>query len=192
MSNDFASALRDEIAALESALSLDPRVAKLRELKRIAAQFYHDSQADSNGRGSQRPNPLMAGTKNATTSRRRASPERDRILEEAERLVRESAGGPVPTKAVFAALQESGIDIPGNKPINYVSAVLSTSGRLVANGRRGWTMRTEGNFEHVEDKGEVSDEAEDHAPSPDELRDAALEREADERSEASVNLDGFG
>jgi hypothetical protein len=58
---------------------------------------------------------------------------------------------PIKTADLLVALQANGINIGGNEPVNSLSALLSTSGKFLAHGRSGWTLKPSNDGTQVSD-----------------------------------------
>lgn len=144
---DFLEALDGEIAKLEAELRADLRYRRLLELQRVRA-LYSESHDDT-------PRGVSGSVRLGTTlrpggafdsglaqtvkrHRRAASPERQRALD-AARMYLENRKGPVPTRVLFEHIEDLGIEIPGEKPLNNLSAMLSNSPDFESHGRAGWT-----------------------------------------------------
>ena len=155
MANPFLVALDQEIALLEAELKSDIRYQRLEEAQLLRA-LYPREDPFSPPVGSSEPISNRMGTK-------RSQSERERIIEGAEMYVRNRVG-PVPTIDILDHLDSLlGIKIGGERPVNNLSATLSTSGKFRANGRRGWTLASEPDYEpnaqadqDAEDEGEAS------------------------------------
>jgi hypothetical protein len=104
----------------------------LRELKRVQS-LYNGLPANIAIR--HRIQPARAAP------RRSGSPERKAILEQAKQYI---AGRDYPTTTaeIFDVLSLV-IQIPGEKPKNNLSAMLSNSDEFVSHGRAGWTLASE-------------------------------------------------
>ena len=147
----FIAALDAELEALHNTLATDPTFVKWRELQRIRG-LYSQVSADVVLSG---PSGMTAvqvkhtpvqqspsrGEVDAGPRGRRPDPSRSRAVQEAETIIRAANGDPVPTSDIFEELQGQGITIPGERPLNNLSAMLSNSGLFAANGRRGWTLK---------------------------------------------------
>lgn len=147
MPSNFAKALDDEIVAIEDELHADPRYSKLTELKRVRDQFYGSEANASASDPAARALHAIGAALNLVSAGRRQSPNRDRILSEAATLILASNGEPVPTSVIYERLVNTGINVPGEKPVNNLSAMLSNSGRFKAHKRRGWTIAEPRNSE---------------------------------------------
>lgn len=169
MSSGFVAALDQEIAKLENELRADVRYAKLAELKRVRDRFYASQPKRDPAQAAlvaiEEALSLIGG--------RKPSPNRDRILSEAEALVRSSGSEPVPTSTIHDHLLSIGIVIAGDKPVNNLSAMISNSRRFKAHGRRGWTMLNAGEIaealldelpDNVEGPNEAASDEDDEIP----------------------------
>ncbi len=147
----FIAALDAELEALHDVLAADPTFVKWRELQRIRS-LYGQASADAILSGASETTIVQSkqmpiqqapskGETDAGARGRRADPSRTRAVREAETIIRAANGDPVPTSDILEQLQEQGIAVPGERPSNYLSAMLSNSGLFVANGRRGWTLK---------------------------------------------------
>lgn len=150
-----------EIQALERSLEDEPRFLKLRELYRIR-RLYTSSVAPMNGVDlGHRPAPVEAPQRKPAT--RKVSPETEQVIAETEFFLQGNAS-PIPLRNLYHhVVNVRGCKIGGKDPVNGLSAMLSRSGRFVAHGRSGWTLRprapTAGDSETSEPK--ESDEAPD-------------------------------
>ena len=147
----FIAALDTELETLHSLLAGNPTFVKWRELQRIRG-LYSQASADvvlSAPSGTTvvqaKHTPIQQassrGEADVGTRGRRPDPSRSRAVQEAETIIRASNGDPVPTSDILEQLQEQGIAVPGERPLNNLSAMLSNSGLFAANGRRGWTLK---------------------------------------------------
>lgn len=141
MANDFSTALRAEIAQLEASLEADVRFRRLRELRRVL-DLYPAPQKSQGLFVESSPEALAHWVSNRVVSSRRASPERAKALDVAK-LFLANRVGPTPTREIYEHLVSLGINIPGEVPVNNLSAMLSNSGEFFSNGRTGWTLRGE-------------------------------------------------
>ncbi len=167
MADSFKSALDAEITEIEGELERDPRFLKLRELKQLRSRFYSQ---DGFGVGTPSPSTNGPGVVTVTPRIRRPVPDRDRILALSQAII-ELSVEPVPTSEIYKDLGEQGITIPGEKPVNNLSAILSNSGLFTANGRRGWTMRKAGDPAGTPDESNEDDEG---TPPPKEQSERQL------------------
>ena len=133
MSADFVTALDAEIATLEAELRADPRYQKISELRRVRDLYK------GTGGGAFTPRVFQ---QTATQRPKRARSElRQQILDAAEEMLR---GRTEPTTtAENYDVDNQDIDIPGQKPRNNLSAMLSNSPRFRSHGRDGWTLASE-------------------------------------------------
>jgi hypothetical protein len=148
--SQFLPSLDVEIARLEKAIETIPEVVKLRELKRVRALYQQDvthyapTSPLFHMTTSPLLNPAAMRSIETTTPGRKMSAERQRALDViAEQLA--GVRGPIRTVTLLEMLTGAGIEIGGNDPLNNLSALLSTSGRFVAHGRSGWTLKSEEN-----------------------------------------------
>jgi hypothetical protein len=154
----FTQALDAEIAALEQEIGADPRLVKLRELKRVRA-LYGTPPPASNGEAALNDsvpsqlrgenltslfnNHVMSTTalqrESARTPGRKPSPERIRAMTEAVGFLR---GKTEPTKTadIYAHLLSRGIRLAGDDPQNNLSAMLNKAPEFQSHGRIGWTL----------------------------------------------------
>jgi len=128
VSTNFIAALDAEIRDLESELEADPRYQKLRELKRVQDMYSGQGSASV----TQRPAPQRAAP------RRAGSPERKAILEKAKEFI-SGRNIPTTTAEIFDHVSRF-VEVPGEKPKNNLSAMLSNSDDFVSHGRAGWTL----------------------------------------------------
>jgi hypothetical protein len=158
----FKRALDDEITALERDIEADPRLVKLRELKRIRA-LYGDANgpvapwvvasppqpaspapasSPQNNAEAYAPlfkvDPIPATSTNRTPGRK-PSPMRVRALTEAYDLCRGKTE-PTRTADIYAHLVAQGIQLAGDDPQNNLSAMLNKSPNFRSHGRKGWTL----------------------------------------------------
>lgn len=148
----FIVALDAELEALHNVLSTDPTFVKWRELQRVRG-LYGQASVDLAVSGTNgttvfqaKQVPARADADNGVRGRR-ADPGRTRAVQEAEAIIRDANGDPVPTSDILDKLQDHGIVVPGERPLNNLSAMLSNSGLFTANGRRGWTLKQDGENE---------------------------------------------
>ena len=140
---DFVSSLNLEIDRLEKAIEDIPEVRKLRELQRVRALYMNEYPEPGRSAASRLAASLAANltAEYAPSSPgRKMSPERQQAIE----FVSVHLNGqvsPIKTADLLQTLQVNGIHIGGNDPINSLSALLSTSGKFLAHGRSGWTLR---------------------------------------------------
>ena len=163
MSDEFVQALETEIAKLRAALERDIRFLRLRELERVRDLYVSPKEGET-------PSLAADGTKSERLRTkppvRQASPERTKAIETA-RLYVTNRAGPVPTADIYEHLTGLGIAIPGQNPVNNLSAIISNSGIFKANGRAGWTLRKPDDAEAPEEEEEEEDQ--------DDLEQRALE-----------------
>ncbi len=150
MSADLLAAMAKEVEALRAELAEDPRYLKLRHLEALTSLYRGDPDQ-----------PVFAHTSSAQPqfkpSTRKTNPERARAIEAATLLVRNRIG-PVSTIDVLDHLSSMGISIGGVEPRNNLSAMLSNSGLFTSNGRKGWTIRKEGDPAEKDDPAESDDD----------------------------------
>lgn len=130
--SDFIAALDLEIRNLEKAVEAIPDVVKLRELQRIRALYTSETVARVVG-------PLIAKYA-ASPPGRKMSVDRQQALDFVSKHLR-MAISPVKTAILSEQLVNNGINVGGADPVNSLSALLSTSGKFVAHGRSGWTLK---------------------------------------------------
>jgi hypothetical protein len=131
MRTDFVAALDAEIAELERQLLAIPIFAKLSQL-RCVRELYVVSE-ESRGRATSGSGD-MASRRDA-----RASRKKEQLLQAAADKL-EGRSVPTPTADLYASLTADGLEIPGQKPRNYLSALLSHNARFQSHGRAGWTL----------------------------------------------------
>jgi hypothetical protein len=137
---DFTTALDLEIKHLEEIVESIPEVVKLRGLQRVRAIYLSHSSAHRMEASRVSQDLARALTSSASSPGRRMSPERLQAIEFVSvHLSGQSA--PVKTVDLHHALEANGINIGGSDPVNGLSALLSTSGKFVAHGRSGWTLK---------------------------------------------------
>lgn len=133
----FAEAMRTEIAGLETELTRDVRYIRLRELRKLLS-LYGEDDSYSNVK-----EPTVAtaapSAKRVRQSPRQTSPQRDNALSAVREFVI-SRKDVVPTRDILTHLLSIGINVSGAKPLNNLSAIISTSGEFEAHGRSGWTL----------------------------------------------------
>jgi hypothetical protein len=162
----FADEIDKEIKSLEQSLEADPRMQKIRELRRIRALYDRTQGAMIFGHIPAKPMtfagggdalPLKTAVNTSSVSDealfqgwmthhltrkpggRRPSPERLRAVSAAKKFVRGKIG-PVPISAIFEHLCTLGITIKGSDPKNNLSAMLSNTEGFNSHGRSGWTL----------------------------------------------------
>lgn len=158
MSTGFKEALEREISDLEKSLEADPRFIKLRELQRLANLYTPGAQvADAFkmvfgslatntrvvGVGGMSPPRAFAGggevVLNVDGQRRAQALNRQRVLEDAENILRGRAD-PTKTSDLYDDLIAAGHEIGGDDPKNNLSAMLSKSPLFRSHKRAGWTL----------------------------------------------------
>ena len=158
MSTGFKEALEREISDLEKSLEADPRFIKLRELQRLASLYTPGAQvADAFkmvfgslatntrvvGVGGMSPPRAFAGggevVLNVDGQRRAQALNRQRVLEDAENILRGRAD-PTKTSDLYDDLIAAGHEIGGDDPKNNLSAMLSKSPLFRSHKRAGWTL----------------------------------------------------
>jgi len=126
----FLTSLDGEITAQESQIrQCRMRLAALRAVRKR----YTEGQIVGTWDRVQPP-----PSKQLRSPRRRQS-QKDTIVGAVLDMLRHESA-PVPTKTILDALLKSGIRVGGGNPARFLSVVLSTSGRFVAHGHRGWTL----------------------------------------------------
>jgi hypothetical protein len=150
MSN-FTAALDQEIQHLEKIVEAIPEVVKLRELQRVRA-LYGPSAGVGQARGFAEVSTTVSG------AGRKMAPERQRAIEFVS-VHLTGQTNPIKTADLLLALQGNGIDIGGSDPVNSLSALLSTSGRFVAHGRSGWTLKRDADGSVPLTRTEIDDES---------------------------------
>ncbi|MEH2473000.1 hypothetical protein V1281_005810 [Nitrobacteraceae bacterium AZCC 2161] len=157
----FTQALDAEIAALETEIEADPRLVKLRELKRVRAlydapvvaahpsTFSVGSQHFSSQHFVQSVNRLANAASTAAqlamegipprTPGRKPSPERVLAMKEAAEFLK-GKNEPVKTADIYAHIESLGIPIGGEDPQNNLSAMLNKAPEFQSHGRAGWTL----------------------------------------------------
>ncbi len=155
----FLQALRAEIEVLEGELLLDVRYRKLRELQQVRRLYDPEEATPAEER-----TLGVSSVRGGTVRVHRVNTERVRALD-AARMFIVNRVGPVPTTDVLEHLSSMGIQIGGNEPRNTLSAMMSNSELFTSNGRKGWTIRQEGDPAERPDN-DRSDPAEDRSPAP--------------------------
>ena len=144
---DFTAALDLEIKQLERVVEAIPEVVKLRELQRVRALYINEHPEPGRSAASRLarslaesltidPAPLSPG--------RKMLPERQQAIAFATVHLTGQVT-PIKTADLLSTLRAHGINIGGNDPVNSLSALLSTSGKFVAHGRSGWTLKPSNN-----------------------------------------------
>lgn len=146
MGSDFVTALDDEIASLEASLKGHPTVVKLEELKRVR-NLYSGGVVFSRTESGV-PQELQANAIPVGARRNRGGGERQRILDDAAKYIYGKTH-PTLTSEIFRHLSTL-YNIPGSKPKNNLSAMLSNSDMFDSHGRSGWTLRDSGESEASE------------------------------------------
>lgn len=139
MGQNFEGALMMEIAELEAELSQDSRFIRLKALRDVLS-LYQDPRLEKNAKASE--TSVSAAARTPSRGGNRRSPERVRIVE-AARLHILNRMGPVPTREILSHLNDIGIVVTGNPPLNNLSAMLSNSEEFMSHGRSGWTLITD-------------------------------------------------
>jgi hypothetical protein len=143
MAHDFIKAMDDEIAGLEAELARNPRYVKLKELRRLQALYAEEAI----------PNARASGRRAVRTKTgRRASPQRQAIIDSAAGILRAHLDQhlptlPMSTPNLLALLTASGVKVTGKNPRNNLSAILSASEQFESHGRAGWTLAAPENTE---------------------------------------------
>ena len=143
MATDFPTALRAEIAQLEAALEADVRYRRLRELRRVLDLYPAPQPPQAFAPVDRQAIEALANWAHSGTNRaitRRASPERAKALDVAK-LFLTNRSGPTPTREIYEHLVSLGISVPGEVPVNNLSAMLSNSSEFFSHGRSGWTLK---------------------------------------------------
>lgn len=113
---------------------LDAEIVELQEKLQLAKALADATRAYEQAMGRTIHHRGEVTTRQRSRSTGRASP----VMQETEKIaaeLMEARGGPVPTADVVKAMEDQGVSIPGDKPINVVSARLSNNPRFKA--RRG-------------------------------------------------------
>jgi hypothetical protein len=149
----FVQSLQSEIDALEASLrtSPDPRVTKLRELKKVLA-LYHGEAISPGPKRSESPASQKRG--------RRISPERQAAIEATIVILRQ-ATRPLKTAALYEMISDLGVRIGGANPVNNYSALLYGRDEFHSHRRGGWTLREE----EIRPNAAMEDEADDNTPA---------------------------
>lgn len=124
MSN-FIAAVDAEIAELERQLAAHPAYCKLRELRRVRAIYSAEAPRSAPAQ----VRPMASGAGGAIVAA-----VREFIADRTE---------PTPTREILEMLARKGIAVGGANPQNVVSSSLSKAPDIQANGRKGWTLKTE-------------------------------------------------
>lgn len=140
--SDLIPAIDREIAELEEAIRADPRQHKLKALKELRSLYTGTSTSEDVSAAAAPKTSLFDAY--AKRARRRADPERVRLLEEVESLLKVLGPEPTKTADLYEMISASGHNIGGADPRNNLSAILFNSGRFMSHGRKGWTVRPEG------------------------------------------------
>jgi len=160
---DFTAALDLEIDHLQKIVEAIPEVVKLRELQRVRAIYL--SHDHGHRMEASRLAQSLAQALAPSSPGRKMSAERVQALEFVSvHLTGQTA--PVKTVDLHRALEANGINIGGADPVNGLSALLSTSGKFMAHGRSGWTLKPSANDEKTATPTVINEEiASDHAAS---------------------------
>lgn len=140
MSQQFLTALMEEISSLEAELQQDVRYRRLTELRKLLRLYENNARsAPESSLGANGTSDSVYGIRRGRVLiQRRSSPERQKILELAYTYVG-NRSDPVPTKEILAFLEGEGSRVPGENAINNLSAMLSNSELFSSHGRSGWT-----------------------------------------------------
>ena len=150
MSAALISAIKNEIESLETSIFQDIRWICARELRKIL-ELYKDKEGTSENDG--QPQSVARTNRwrrNAevikpgiVSSRapggRKPSPEREQAVELAKTLLNGKTV-PTTTRDILTYIQSEGHSVPGEVPVNNLSAMLSNSNDFVSHGRSGWTL----------------------------------------------------
>ncbi|MCO5064794.1 MAG: hypothetical protein M9924_10275 [Rhizobiaceae bacterium] len=139
MSDTLVKALDGEIAQLERKLAANPDYIKLAEVRRLRALYLGERQHTQIDNPPAPTGVVRRPSLVGNTSRSRTSTERQKIVDAAKDYIREFIN-PTKTADIFAFLERAGFHIPGEKPQNNLSAMLSNSPDFVSHGRAGWTL----------------------------------------------------
>ena len=145
MSRDLMDAVKAEIARLEKELEHDLRYRCLEHLRHVLA-LYGEASADvasAVSRGEVVERAADSAARAATRHRRvhrLPSPERARAMLAAKDFLVDRVN-PISTRAIMEHLNSLGIEVPGIKPLNNLSAMLSNTDDFESHGRKGWTVR---------------------------------------------------
>jgi hypothetical protein len=144
----FLTALDEEIRSLHESLDNDPRFIKLRELEHVRALYNGNPVSPTESLpvmqsyvpDSERLSGAI-GMGMLAARGRRISHERQAAINEVREFL---LGKTEPTKTadLYDHLKSKGIKIGGSDPLNNLSALLSMSSVFQANGRSGWTLKT--------------------------------------------------
>ena len=146
MSSALIQVIKSEIADLERSLENDIRTIRVRELRKVL-ELYGD-KIESHPRVSQgvsifnvAEGPALPGmgTSRPATGGRRPSPEREQAISAARQFL-SGRKAPAPTREILAYVENEGVSVPGEVPLNNLSAMLSNSDDFVSHGRTGWTL----------------------------------------------------
>lgn len=134
MSNDFASQLQREIAALEAELANDPRFLKLEKLREVLALYNErETHSDDRAKNADRSDaPSGPPVRTPTPNRLQAESLSAQLLEGRDR--------PTPTREIYDYLLAHGVEIGGKQPTSNLSAILSKNDKFKSVGRSGWLL----------------------------------------------------
>lgn len=65
------------------------------------------------------------------------------IIEKAVQILPPASAGPMMTRDLVERLEKAGVSVRGTNKVNALSALLARSSKLIAHGRRGWTLAEE-------------------------------------------------
>lgn len=142
MSDEFLNQLAKQIALLEAELAETPTYRRLKK----AMALYDEYAAPQGGDGL--PSSSAEARKDACGKnersevkplRRQRNEATQAILDAVVELLRD-ADGPMRTSNILAILREQGHEIPGEKALNNLSAMISYSKMFQAHGKSGWTL----------------------------------------------------
>jgi hypothetical protein len=152
MSAVLISAIKNEIENLEASIFQDIRWIRARELRKIL-ELYKDKDGTTENDGASQsvartPPPgrrnVEVDPKSGVTSPRmpggrRPSPEREQAIELAKTFL-SGKTVPTPTRDILTHIQSEGHSVPGEVPVNNLSAMLSNADDFKSHGRSGWTL----------------------------------------------------
>ncbi len=125
---------------------LDSIDAEIREMGRVIDQVQAASASPTCGDGFMakamtREHVLPIGRVQTREQALPITPIKSSLTDEIAKLLQD-AGDPMMPAAIVEALQQRGVQIPGDKPANNVSAHLSYAKERFVRAEEGWTLRT--------------------------------------------------
>ena len=168
MAEDFASAIRVEMEALEVELRGNAIYRKIKALQGVLREYEAGESLQRSDHGVAKQKVNVAERRSPP---RRSSPARERAAEFVRNYLKDRVA-PTPIRELFDAMLRDGVELGGKNPINNLSAILSMNDAFLSHGRSGWVLATSGD---------------QRSGSPDVLRDPS--GSAESRGEDTSSMD---